>query len=672
MRSFSLLIVCQILVQSIRAAAPGSSSFVAPAGFPTSAFTSYYFLPSSPTQEPQPVIYDPVLSTTYPANLTNPTAIPSVDTDPVLYPSPTTSISAAAQPTFLAQVVASVTAIINNSSYTSNCTKCMDALAAGQVAALAVPSLVPAALVQLCETFKFSSNATCQVNYENSTFGAVWTQVLAFANVKGEDGKYICNNLGFCPKPFTLPLNTTGLFPKPKPANPKVPPPSGTRVKVAHLSDFHLDARYHVGAEANCSSNLCCRQNNPNPAAPSDSVFQPAPYYGSFKCDSPFGLGLAALEAIGPLTGTSKGGESFGFSIYTGDLVAHDPQNQLSQAYVGYTETTLYGLYKSYITGPIFAALGNYDSNPENIDAPYSLPGPLGQQNSWNYHHVAGLWLNEGWINIDDAIQAATHYGGYSIKTHVGLRVISFNTDFWYKSNFYTFINTTNPDNPGIFSWMINELQAAEDAGERVWIIGHVLSGWDGSNPIPNPTNLFYQIVERYSPHVIANIFFGHTHEDQFMIYYSNNGTNQSAGNALTTGWIGPSITPLTNLNSGFRMYSVDTGDFNVYDAYTFYANVSSFPGLSSSGPTWKYEYSTRDTYGPAVNWPAAAPLNATFWHLVTEAMQKNASLVTLHNQYQGKLSSQSPNCTNAACAAAKICYMRSGSVALGSKCPQG
>jgi hypothetical protein len=37
-------------------------------------------------------------------------------------------------------------------------------------------------------------------------------------------------------------------------------------------------------------------------------------------------------------------------------------------------------------------------------------------------------------------------------------------------------------------------------------------------------------------------------------------------------GW--SSITPLENLNSGFRLYEVDTGDFNVYEAYTFYSNV--------------------------------------------------------------------------------------------------
>lgn len=171
----------------------------------------------------------------------------------------------------------------------------------------------------------------------------------------------------------------------------------------------------------------------------------------------------------------------------------------------------------------MFAVLGNHDSNPEAITAPHSLPGPLGQQMSWNHDHVSALWKHEGWIDDAAAAQARLHYGAYSMKNHYGLRMITFNSDFWYHSNLLNFINTTNPDVSGTFKFVIDELQAAEDAGERVWLFAHVLSGWDGSNPMPNPTNLFYQIVERYSPHVIANVFFGHTHEDQFEIFYANN-----------------------------------------------------------------------------------------------------------------------------------------------------
>jgi len=69
----------------------------------------------------------------------------------------------------------------------------------------------------------------------------------------------------------------------------------------------------------------------------------------------------------------------------------------------------------------------------------------------------------------------------------------------------------TDPDVSGMLRMLTDELQEAEDAGDRgryrsfiyksvlkywnlVWIIGHVLTGWDGSNPLQNPTNLFYQM----------------------------------------------------------------------------------------------------------------------------------------------------------------------------------
>ncbi|KAG8631169.1 hypothetical protein KVT40_000309 [Elsinoe batatas] len=642
-------------VAALEIPAGGQFSFVAPAGFPTSVFSSYWH-PPSPTEEPQPVIYDPVLNSTYPANLTDPYNISQEDLDPIYFPKPLRRLSSHQQQIIINQTVAQIGSIASNQSIISNCTKCVDSLVAVQRAAQLAPKLVPDMAVNLCKAYKFHSDATCEEDFESTTFGAVWTQVLFFANVTGYDGQYICNALSstLCPAPGVTALDTKNLFSKPKPKNAAAPKPSGRRVKVLHMSDFHLDPRYA------------------NTAIPAGQISLASPLYGAYACDTPYDLGLAALESIGPLTGTGRGKADVAWTVYTGDLVSHDNQNQLSRAYTEYTETAVYSIFQKYISGPVFAALGNHDSNPEAIDAPHSLPGKLGEQQSWNYHHVAGLWQNEGWISREAAHQARTHYGAYSIKNHFGLRVITFNSDFWYKSNFLNYINMTNPDVSGTFKFMIDELQAAEDAGERVWIVSHVLSGWDGSNPLPNPSNLFYQIIDRYSPHVIANVFFGHTHEDQVMIYYANNATVQSADTAVTPGWIGPSVTPLTNLNSGYRLYEVDTGTYDIYEAYTFYADVSSFPALNETGPTFKFEYNTREAYGSAAGWPADAPLNATFWHRVTEAMEKDTSLVSKFNTYQGKSSIKSPNCTSEACAEAKVCYMRSGSVALGRQCPQG
>ena len=96
---------------------------------------------------------------------------------------------------------------------------------------------------------------------------------------------------------------------------------------------------------------------------------------------------------------------------------------------------------------------------------------------------MAALWRNDGWITAAAAKQARTHYGAYSILNHYGLRLITLNSDFWYAiclsdmlsivdiarytNNLFTYLNTTNPDQSGMLAWLIQELQLAEDKGER-------------------------------------------------------------------------------------------------------------------------------------------------------------------------------------------------------------
>ena len=421
----------------------GPPAYTVPAAFPTTAFPSYYVPPVS-TQEPQPILHDPVLNVTYPLNLTDPKTLPTVDNDPVFYPQPTANVSNAAAALLVKAAIANITGIIESGNDASNCSRCQAALVVAKGVAQVAPTKVPDLLVALCKQFKFSSNATCTNNYAATSFGAIWTQVLVFADVNGLDGKYICDDLSktFCPAPTVSPLNTTRLFPKPKPANAKAPKASGEHVKVLHLSDFHLDPRYAVASEANCTSGLCCRTNVHASGLTLRQIELPAPLYGAFHCDTPYYLGLAALQSIGPLTGTTKA-SPFAWTIYTGDLVSHDSQNQLSRAYTEYTEYSVYEMFREYIGSPVFPVLGNHDSNPEAIDAPHSEPDGLGQQFSWNYDHVAALWQQNGWIKSAAAREARLHYGAYSVKNQYGLRIITLNTDFWYRSNFLNYYSTS-------------------------------------------------------------------------------------------------------------------------------------------------------------------------------------------------------------------------------------
>lgn len=54
--------------------------------------------------------------------------------------------------------------------------------------------------------------------------------------------------------------------------------------------------------------------------------------------DTPYALALAALESIPTLTNTEDTG--FAWTLYTGDLVSHDTDNQLSRFVLSLSSTT--------------------------------------------------------------------------------------------------------------------------------------------------------------------------------------------------------------------------------------------------------------------------------------------------------------------------------------------
>ncbi|KAI0299797.1 Metallo-dependent phosphatase-like protein [Russula brevipes] len=598
----------------------GPSSYAPPGAFPTSLYPSYYNNPTATAAQPQPVISDPVLHKVYPPGLTDPKNIPRCDNPQDPHPLP----PRASDEALLQAAKTQVQWLLASPAFTNN----------AKFLSLAAPEQGPLFFVFLCQQFKLYS--ACNTTFGATTLGPVLTQVLANADVVGYDGQLICQNFfsGACPLPPTPPLNLTDWFAKPKPT-PLRPPrtPSGKRLKVLHLSDFHIDP------QANCTSGLCCRTNNHNTNSPNETVLPAHDTVGSYGADSPFSLAAAVLEAIPVLAGTEKTG--FAWTLYTGDLVSHDSENQLSRDYV----TPSFDLFKRMLNpGPVYAALGNHDSYNQAQDAPHSLGGELGEQFSWNYDHVAALWKLEQWLPQSAVAQARAHYAGYSVQRTDGLRVISLNSDI---ANLFNYINLSQIDNSGMLRFLTDELQDAEDEGDRVWIIGHVPTGWDGGNALEAPSNLCG--VARFSPHVIANIFWGHLHEDVFSIYYANNATNLSAETALATSWMGPSITPLTNLNSGFRVYEVDSATFEILDAHTWRSDVQTYPSLDAQ-TTFEFTWGVDD------------PLNATWWHLVTERTSAVSPLT--FTDFQGKQSVFTSPCTGD-CIDAKICYMRSGSTSI-------
>ena len=688
-------------------------TYTAPKAFPTGEFQGMYFTPKSQEAQPRPIV-TAVDGSKFPDSLNDPSQVPTSisDSEGTLPKAQMTSTP----PTFVDDIVKNVTSVFDGNQ--TWCDKCKAALPIGKKLALAKPGAIPGVLIDLCKKYNYhrygknpDNNLTCEQSYTKGGQGGTFAQILAYADFSEEstDPSMICSQMffGACKVPEATTLSESFLddwFKGQREANDKVKSRSkkvGSKkdspLKVLWTSDIHLNGRYVVGAEAECTYGYCCNQNSyntsvynitgyPKGRVPAANLSLPAPYWGYEGCDAPWSLVASAFQTISALGG-------YDLALYTGDLVTHAQTWEESQDLVKYTESALYDMMKRHVGNTtVVAAIGNHDSSPTEMAAPSSLPDGRANQFSWDWDYISKLWHNEGWINSTTANEVRTHYGGYSITPRQGLRVITFNTDFWYNGNAFAFINTSNPDVSGVLRFVTDELQAAEDAGQRVWVVGHVLPGWDGYSSLDRPTNLFYQIVTRYS-HTIAAMFFGHTHEDQFAVYYHNtNGNSSSASrkteDAVAISYISPSITPLTNMNPGIRVLEVDPETYEVVDYAQYYTPLQKVQKEkeTKNGLVWYHLYSARATYGDfkgsvaagnysnvvqlnGTKWPSDAPLNATFWSAVADEVETRPELAVQFNTYQGRNSPLSPACNTQQCASAKSCFMRSGSWALGQKC---
>lgn len=79
-----------------------------------------------------------------------------------------------------------------------------------------------------------------------------------------------------------------------------------------------------------------------------------------------------------------------------------------------------------------------------------------------------------------------------------------------------------------------------------------------------------------------------------------------------------------------FVLYAV-LGIPHAYPSLRWTSDVSQYPKLDSQiqfGPVYSYEYNTRATYGADISgWGENDPLNATWWHRVTEGKPKYSYL---------------------------------------------
>ncbi|CAF1250243.1 unnamed protein product [Rotaria sordida] len=154
--------------------------------------------------------------------------------------------------------------------------------------------------------------------------------------------------------------------------------------------------------------------------------------------------------------------------------------------------------------------------------------------------------------------------------------------------NYWLFINGTDPLDQ--LQWLVQWLQYAEDHEEKVHIIAHypprfclAVFSWN-----------FNRIINRYE-NTIAGQFYGHTHYDEFNMFYDEIDPTRPVSMAYIT----PSLSPRPFSNPSYRIYTMD-GNYSgssywVLDHRTVIMNLTASNMYNHT--IMHEEYYARDAY---------------------------------------------------------------------------
>lgn len=457
--------------------------------------------------------------------------------------------------------------------------------------------------------------------------------------ILGDSCAHVTNPLHNWTLPLT-PFNKPDPLPVPSPHVPGSP-----TFRMLQLSDTHIDLKYKEGTSAVCGEPLCCREVNAK--LPESDL---SGYWGDYRdCDIP----LRTLE--GMMKAIAAKHKDLDFVIWTGDVPAHDIWNQTRDGQLDLIRTvsSLFDQYLGHV--PILPALGNHESAPVN-----SFPRPeiTGRSSiSWLYNELDDIWSK--WLPAS-SMEYIKKGAYYSVPLKKGLKLISLNMNYCNNQNWWLLLNTTDPADE--LTWLIHELQESELLGERVLIIGHIPPGSNDCMQVWS-TN-YYRIVNRYE-NTISGQFFGHTHQDEFEIFYDDDEQQQHEAKNRTkfpflraTGvaHVGPSATTFGGVNPGYRIYTIDAKTFDIIDYETYFVNLTAANAKPNEQLETVLSYDAKETFGMTTMHPSQ-------WHLLILNMITDPQLFHRFEKLFFNQSDVSKHCRDedSICKADLLCRLISG-----------
>ncbi|XP_030745687.1 sphingomyelin phosphodiesterase-like [Sitophilus oryzae] len=357
----------------------------------------------------------------------------------------------------------------------------------------------------------------------------------------------------------------------------KAPSSPESSFNILHISDIHYDPLYTEGKNKNCDEPLCCQSDQEDGSKEEGTA---CGYWSEYeKADTSDAL---IDEAIRKAAETE-----YEYVYFTGDAISH---RVWATSIEDNTKSmkSLFGKMKTAFPNiPIYPCLGNHEPSPLNEYAITNENETLNDNlsNQWLYRLITtefSEWLTE------EASSTIMLGGFYTVSPKDGFRIIVVNSNVAYTMNWWLIHNDTDPF--GQLAWLAETLKAAEDAQEVVHILSHIPSG--KSDLLKVWSREYRKIIERFS-NTIAAQFNGHTHHDQFMVYYSSNNSSNVINLALN----GASVMS-DKSNPSFKILNIDNDNYDVLDTEEWTFNLTEANIKGNDTPNWYKLYSFREQYG--------------------------------------------------------------------------
>ena len=380
-----------------------------------------------------------------------------------------------------------------------------------------------------------------------------------------------------------------------------------TEADFFSLSDLHLDPYFDAALVPTLAAAEYTEW---------DSIFAASgsPGYGVYGTDSKDALFRSFLSRLKDVDADP------GFITISGDFMAHHFEGEYFKDIHKNDTTALQSfilktmkymatsLKQTFPNTVIFPVLGNNDS----FCGDYMV-----RPNGDFLGHLTEIWkpLVGGSVDVTDFENTFAKGGYYSATSPlnpdhkiIGLNSIMFSIKFQDPnySNFCSGGDVPVADQQAAiddqFAWLEQELEAARQNGQKVWLMYHIPPGVNGFSTARNTSvgcnqraktfwkephsQRFLALVRTYADVIPAQLA-GHTHMDNFMV--AMDGSKPVSYIHLT-----PALSPIFGNNPGFHhvTFNPGTGVFKDFEAH-YFDSIG-----NTTNPQWKVEYRFSDVYG--------------------------------------------------------------------------